>query len=108
MSRIVVDSLPAAEADGAQGEPAPASVPAAPAGDAKSLEGVIDQYDGSTMMVADATGVDYLFSLDGADLHVGEEGFAEGDNVIVYYYGDLVEGPELQTVQVGEVKKADQ
>ena len=81
---------------------------AAPTGDVKSLEGVIDEYDGGdTMLVADATGVDFLFPLAGADLHVGEEGFKVGDNVIVYYYGELVDNPDLQNVTVGEVKLAD-
>lgn len=112
VTEIFVDS----EADPnppAASSPAPSSQPAAPppaasTGDVKSFEGVIDKYDGDTMIVADATGVDYLFPLDGADLHVGSEGFKEGDNVIVYYYGELVESPNLQNVQVGEVKKADQ
>lgn len=74
----------------------------------QSLQGTIEQYDGDTMMIVDATGVDFLFSLEGADLHVGSEGFQVGDEVIVYYYGELVDQPDVQDVTVGEVKKADQ
>ncbi|NLW79106.1 MAG: hypothetical protein GXY32_06820 [Ruminococcaceae bacterium] len=89
------------------------STPAAAGGsnsdteEVKTLQGVIDVYDGGdTMTVADATGVDFVLPLAGADLHVGEEGFAEGDEVIVYYTGTLVDTDAVQDVTVGEVRLA--
>lgn len=73
----------------------------------KTLQGVIDIYDGGdTMTVADATGVDFVFPLEGADLHVGEAGFNVGDEVIIYYYGTLVDTDAVQDVTVGEVRLA--
>lgn len=80
------------------------TVESTPAGDVKVITGTIDIVNGDSIMMSDATGVDYLLPLAGADIQSGSVGLQEGDAVTVYYIGDLVGSPELQNVTVTQVQ----
>lgn len=74
-----------------------------PQGDVKVIEGTVDVVDTGSIMMSDATGVDYLFDISLADVHSGSTGIQAGDYVTVYYIGTIVGKPDVQDVQVTQV-----
>lgn len=84
-------------------DPAPAAQPAQSGSNEQTLLGVVDiASDGSTITVSNPGGVDFKFDVKQANL---EGTFAVGDNVIVYYEGDLVDKPDVQNVKVNKITK---
>lgn len=78
-------------------------VASTPEGEVKVIEGTIDVVDAGTFMMSDATGVEYLFSIEGAVIQAGSAGLQVGDYVSVYYIGTVAGSPDVQPVTVTQV-----
>ena len=88
-------------------KPAPAPAPSEPESGAdsglpadasKEMQATVDQVNGDgTFFAADATGVDYCFSLDGVVVDSSSGSVSEGDSITIYYTGPIEATDKVQS-----------